>query len=298
VTTFERSVKGFSATLSVMTGLRIVLASYGGPQFEFLRRTLRELGHDVVAYTMSRSMRPSGGPEPDLLAGVQSVVETLPAGMDLLLPARPGALKNMLHGYDPDLFLIYGFNWRLPPAVFDLPRLGTINVHTSMLPRLRGPSPVPWAIRAGEKFLGVTIHRVNEALDSGPVLAQAREATIPDRVLPGDVWTATSPVIARLLAQALERLIRGDLGEPQEEAQASYAPFPPPEWQTISFDGTREDVHNQIRVLTFLSGGTGPLVEVEGRRVRVLATSTETESGIRVSCADGPLWITSHEAST
>ena len=104
--------------------LRTVIASYGATQFRFLNETLTELGHMPVAYLMSRSMRSSGPSDPDILDAARAIVTDLPAGMDLLLPGKTSSVAEMLAGYRPDLLLVFGFNWRLPPEALELPRLG------------------------------------------------------------------------------------------------------------------------------------------------------------------------------
>ncbi|MBT0769438.1 hypothetical protein KIH74_10940 [Kineosporia sp. J2-2] len=277
------------------SGLRVVLASYGVPQFRFLSDLLAGLGHEVVAFTMSRSMRPNSPPDPQMRPAVTDLAASVPGGTDLLFPANADSLQPLLSGYRPDLFLVFGFNWRLPRAVFDLPRLGTVNIHTALLPQWRGPSPVPWAIRSGETSLGLTLHRVDERPDGGPVLAASRGIEVPDRVVPDDVWEATRPVLARLLPIALQRLAAGDPGDEQDESLASYAGFPTPDWFSITWDAPREEVHHRIRAAAFLGGGRGPVAQVAGRPVRVNASSTQPAPGLRVECADGPLWLVDTE---
>jgi methionyl-tRNA formyltransferase len=172
-------------------GLRIVIASYGSAEFRFLHETLTDSGHVPIAYLVSRSMRPSAAPEPDILEAIKTIVPDLPPGLDLLLPGGTDTIVDMLAGYKPDLFLVFGFNWRVPREVLGLPRFGVLNVHPSALPKYRGPSPVLWAIRNGDPFMGITIHRMNEQIDAGPVLAQVEDLPLPDQVTRRDVWQLT-----------------------------------------------------------------------------------------------------------
>jgi methionyl-tRNA formyltransferase len=232
-------------------------------------------------------MRPSTAAESDLLQAAKAILEDIPSGMDLLLPGGPGTVAEMLAGYRPDLLLVFGFNWRLPREVLELPRLGVLNVHPSALPRYRGPSPVLWAIRNGDPFMGVTIHRMTGRIDAGPVLAQVDNIPIPDQVTAQDVWDLTKAAFPDLLSEALARVVRDDPGTPQDEHQATYAGFPPPEWYEVTWQDSRRNLHNQIRVLCFLKRGQGPVVTVRGTAVQVHHTS------LRVECADGPLWVTS-----
>jgi methionyl-tRNA formyltransferase len=273
-------------------GLRTVIASYGSSQFRFLNETLAELGHTPVAYLMSRSMRLSGPSDPDILDAARAIVTDLPAGMDLLLPGKTSSVAEMLAGYRPDLLLVFGFNWRLPPEVLGLPRFGVLNVHPSALPRYRGPSPVLWAVRNGDPSIGITVHRMSETIDAGPVLAQAEGIPLPEEITHQDVWELIKRAVPGLLADALDRLADGDPGTPQDERKATYAGFPPADWHEVTWRDTRFRTHNQVRVLRLLNGGQGPVVDLEGRRVQVHRTSLTGGEGARVECADGPLWMT------
>lgn len=276
----------------VGTGLRIVIASYGSSQFRLLNDTLTGSGHIPVAYLVTRSMRPSKPAEPDILESVKAIVTDVPPGMDLLLPGSTATIASMLAGYEPDLLLVFGCNWRLPQAVLELPRYAALNVHPSALPKYRGPSPVPWAIRNGDALMGLTVHRMTERIDAGPVLAQVSDIPIPDEVTSQDIWDLTKAVLPGLVTQAIDAAVRGDPGTPQDESKAAYASFPPPDWYEVTWQSGRHSLHNQIRVLRFLRRGQGPVIEFRGRRVQVQRTSLTDDGGTRVECADGPLWLT------
>jgi methionyl-tRNA formyltransferase len=276
----------------VRDGLRIVIASYGAPQFLFLHETLTAAGHIPVAYLVSRSMRPSASVEPDLLAATNEIVANVPAGMDLLLPGSVRTLPAVLAAYQPDVLLVFGFNWHLSPEVLAVPRLGALNIHPSALPKYRGPSPVLWAIWNGDPNMGVTVHRMTDRIDAGPILAQVDDLPLPDRVTNQDVWRLEQMALPGLLEVALDRLVRGDPGTPQREEQATYAGFPPPDWYTVTWQDSRKRLHNQIRVLRYLKRGKGPIVEFQGHTVRVDDTSLTEDDGVRIESTDGPLWVT------
>lgn len=272
--------------------LRIVIASYGPDQFRLLDETVTGLGHEPVAYLMSRSMRSGGPADPGILDAAKAVVGGLPDGTDLLLPGTTGSVARMLPGYRPDVLLVFGFNWRLPPEVLGLPRLGAVNIHPSALPKYRGPSPVLHAVRNGDQAIGITVHTMSETIDAGPVLAQAGGLPLPEDVTHQAVWELTRAAVPGVLAEALDRLADGDAGTPQDESRATYAGFPPPDWHEVTWQDTRFRTHNQIRVLRMLNGGQGPVAGLDGQRVRIDRTSMEAGEGTRVECADGPLWVT------
>lgn len=284
--------------VGMASGLKIAIASYGSEQFEFLRENLVGLGHVPVAYLTARSMRPSQPPSSGQLEATRMILAGLPAGMDFLLPGTPGAVADMLAGYRPDLLLVLGFNWRLPRAVLELPRLGALNVHPSALPKYRGPSAIPWTVRNGDSAMGITVHRMTERIDAGPILAQTTDVPVPEEATFQNVWELSmKPALPPLLAQALDATASGEPGRPQDESEATYAGFPPPDWYEVTWQGARRDIHNQIRVLRFLRRGQGPVVPFQGKTVQVHRTSLTADDGIRIECEDGPLWVTCTPAS-
>jgi len=212
--------------------------------------------------------------------------------MDLLLPGKTSSVTEMLAGYRPDLLLVLGFNWRLPPGVLELPRFGVLNIHPSALPRYRGPSPVLWAVRNGDPSIGITVHRMSGKIDAGPLLAQVEGIPLPEEVTHNDIWQLIKGALPCLLSDALGRLADGDPGTPQDEDKATYAGFPPADWHEVTWQDSRFRTHNQIRVLRLLNGGQGPVVELRGRRVQVHRTSLKSGEGTPVECADGRLWVT------
>lgn len=203
--------------------MRIVLASMGTEEFALLRATCQRAGHVPVAYAYSRAMRPGERTDEYAATVLNQLLMVLPGDVDLLLPASPAGLGMALSGYRPDLLVIYGFNWILPPEVFQLPRFGTINIHPGRLPRYRGPAPVHWAIRNGDPEIGVSVHRVDDGVDTGPILAQRGGIPLPEEVTRERVRDLLAPVVEELLSTALARVVAGDPGEPQPRTGADYA---------------------------------------------------------------------------
>lgn len=240
-------------------------------------------------------MRPHTPPAPDLLNALTATVAGLREDMGLLLPGGPADLRPMLDGYAPDLLLVFGFNWKIPRDVIDSIEYGALNIHPSLLPKYRGPSPIPWAIRNGDRDLGITIHRMTEKIDAGPILAQGTVGRIPETPTHSGLWDLMKEGLRGLLTAAVSDVVAGAEGSPQPEDEATYAGFPPPEWHEITWKQSKEDAHNQVRVFRFLNGGSGPVIELDGRRVEILRTSPHERSDLAVGCSDGPLWIIDYE---
>ena len=119
-----------------------------------------------------------------------------------------------------------GFPWKIPPVALAVPRLGWLNGHPSLLPRHRGPLPVAWAIREGDEEIGITFHRMDADLDTGPILAQ-RRYPLGELQPPDTFYPELGQVVGEALAEALERLAAGDEGTPQDGGRQLRDPSSP-----------------------------------------------------------------------
>jgi len=157
---------------------------------------------------------------------------------------------ELLRALSPDVLLVAAYGLILPKAVLDVPKRGAINVHTSLLPKYRGAAPIQRAILAGENFTGVTIMRVEEQLDSGPILMQRAMAIGADESA-GEVEMQLADLGSRLLIETLERLAQGKLSAiPQDHTQATYAAKVEKSEGRIDFNQPAQHVHNRIRAMT------------------------------------------------
>jgi methionyl-tRNA formyltransferase len=279
----------------VVNAMRVALISFGVDEFSMLHETCTAAGHRPVAYAFSRSMKPRSPAEDGAIAMIGQVVASMPPEMDLLLPGSAEGLGQAFAGYRLDLAVVYGFNWKLPPAVLHAPRFGVINIHSSLLPRYRGPAPVLWAIRNGDPDIGFTIHRMDEDFDTGPILAQQGGVRLDDDITPEGLRSRAEPVIRDLLTVALERISSNDPGRPQGDVGASHAGFMEPEFSVIDWSSPAREIHNQVRTFRFMGAGQGPVARVGDRWLRVLHTRLSETEGLRLECADGPIWVVESE---
>jgi methionyl-tRNA formyltransferase len=272
--------------------MRIALATAGAKEFAALQTACVNAGHQPVVYAYCRSLRPRGQTDDHALGAIGSVVRAAPPGMDLLLPGTGEGLAESLAGYRPDLLVVHGFNWKLPAAVLEVPRLGAINIHASLLPKYRGPAPVLQAIRNGDEKIGMTVHRMDERFDTGPILAQQGGIALEDAVTPAGLWKQTRPVLIEVLSSALKQVANRAPGTPQDETAASYAGFIEPAFRIIDWTRSARDIHNQVRMFAFIGRKSAPLADIGNGRIRVFRTRLEPGPGLRISCADAPIWIT------
>ncbi len=137
---------------------------------------------------------------------------------------RDPAFLARLAGAAPDIAVVVAFGQLFPRALLDLPRLGCVNLHASLLPRWRGAAPIQAAIAAGDALTGVTTMRMEEGLDSGPMLLAA-ELAIGPRETAGELSRRLAELGAPLLVETLRALDGGTLAaRPQDELRATMAP--------------------------------------------------------------------------
>ena len=131
-----------------------------------------------------------------------------------------------LAAYQPDIICVACFSQRIPRSIIELPRLGCLNVHPSLLPSNRGPVPLFWTFRQGDETAGVTIHLMNEDMDAGDILAQ-EPVPVPEGISYAQLELQCAQRGGQLLAQSIWELYQGEAKRtPQDEAKGSYYCFP------------------------------------------------------------------------
>ncbi|MBK8902069.1 MAG: methionyl-tRNA formyltransferase [Anaerolineaceae bacterium] len=130
-----------------------------------------------------------------------------------------------LAALEPDLIGVSCFPHRLPPAILNLPRLGCLNMHPSLLPRFRGPAPLFWTLRAGVAETGVTIHYMDENFDTGDVALQ-RPFALPDGISHAELETKLAQLGGHLLVTALQKLEAGTLPRLPQPPGSGSDPWP------------------------------------------------------------------------
>jgi methionyl-tRNA formyltransferase len=186
-------------------------------------RALEEEGHDVLA-AVTQPDRPAGrGLE---LKASEVKQAALAEGIAVLDPALPRGddFLARIRLLEPDVSVVVAYGHILRREVLEIPRHGAINVHASLLPELRGAAPIAWAIARGHTRTGVTVMRIVEEMDAGPILLQVEEP-IADQETASDLRARLSEIGAQALVEALALLSIGQLQErEQDHLRATYAP--------------------------------------------------------------------------
>jgi methionyl-tRNA formyltransferase len=201
--------------------LRIVF--FGSPEFAVPSLAALADDHEIVA-VVTQPDRPAGRGAKLQMPPVKVLGQE--KGLSVLQPSklRDGELARQLVVLEPDLFVVVAYGRILPPDLLAVPRLGPWNVHASLLPKLRGAAPIQWAVIRGETSTGVSIMRMEEGLDTGPVAAQAGEP-IAATDTAGALSARLATLGARLLAETLPTIARGTMTlREQDHAAATLAP--------------------------------------------------------------------------
>jgi methionyl-tRNA formyltransferase len=237
----------------------VKIVFWGTPAFSLpALRALGDEGHDVLA-VVTQPDRPAGrGRE---LARSAVKVEAEAEGIPVLQPEKAHAPEFVaaLRALAPDLSVVVAYGQILKPEVLSIPRHGSVNIHGSLLPELRGAAPVQWAIIRGMETAGVTIMRMEAGLDSGPMLLRVEEPIEPDESA-CELSGRLAEIGAEALVEALALLEAGELvEEPQDHARATYAPKLGREQARIDWSRPAAEVSRWIRGLDDVPGAWSPL---------------------------------------
>lgn len=200
---------------------RVIFA--GTPDFAVPPLAALVEGPEQVVAVLTQPDRPAGRGR----ALAASVVKqyALAQGLPVLQPEslKGAEIQAQLRALQADLMVVVAYGLLLPQALLDIPRLGAINVHASLLPKYRGAAPIQRALAAGDSETGVTIMQMERGLDSGPILLTRRMPIRADDS-GGSLHDRLSVLGAAALREALDRLWAGELAAtPQQHDQASYA---------------------------------------------------------------------------
>jgi methionyl-tRNA formyltransferase len=201
--------------------MRIVFCGTGDIGLPSLKSLADSPAHELVG-VITQPDRPAGRdmkPRPPAVK-----VEALSRGIPVVQPERIRKDFSALQAWAPDVMVVAAYGQILPRAVLDIPRLGCLNIHASLLPRHRGASPIQAAILAGDEESGITIMYVDEGLDTGDILLARRIPILPTDSA-GDLHDRLAALAPSALAEALTLLEQGTAPRtPQDASLATYAP--------------------------------------------------------------------------
>jgi methionyl-tRNA formyltransferase len=178
-------------------------------------------------------------------------------------------LIRKLQDFRADLFVVVAFRI-LPPAVFKIPPLGTLNLHASLLPKYRGAAPIQWALIQGEQETGVTTFFIDEKVDTGEIILQ-RTVTVPPEMNSGELHDVLSAIGAEVLLETVAAIEKGNCPRVKQAGPVSLAPKINKELCRIHWDKNAVDIHNFVRGLSPVPGA---MTEMHHKILKILATRT------------------------
>jgi methionyl-tRNA formyltransferase len=259
--------------------------------------TLKELlraGHDVVA-VYSQPPKPAGRGQQERKSPVQELAEA--EGLIVETPAslKDPATQQQFKNYGAEAAVVAAYGLLLPPAILDACPLGCINVHPSLLPRWRGAAPIQRALMAGDKETGVCIMQMDEGLDTGAILHQAK-LPIPEDMTAGELHDMLAEMGATMVTHTLSNRLSA---LPQAMNGATYA-------KKISKEDCRIDWTKRAREIKCLIHGLSPMPgaffpykgeAIKVFRARVMPNPSRVPAGtvlddrLSISCGEGVIQL-------
>ncbi len=185
---------------------------------------------------------------------------------------QPGKIRNKemvekLRELDPDLFITCAYGQILSQALLDIPRLGCINVHASLLPEYRGAAPIHRAVMNGDKTTGITTMMTDRGMDTGDILLRS-EIEIDDNMTSGELHDILKTMGADLISKTLGQLSDGTLVSiPQDDGKATYAPMLKKEESVVDWECGSKEIHDKARAL---NPWPGCFTTYKGKRMRII----------------------------
>ncbi len=277
---------------------------WGTPDFAVpALRALGEEGHDIVG-VVTQPDRPAGRGRELRASAVKT--EALDESFKVLEPesARADDFVQEIASLGADLSVVVAYGQILSREVLDVPAMGSVNLHASLLPELRGAAPINWAIVRGDTVTGVTVMRMVEQMDAGPILFQVEEPIGPEETA-SDLRMRLSEVGAAALVEALALLEAGVIeAREQDESRATYAPKVDRATARIDWACESAAVSDFIRGMDAVPGAWS---ELEGNPVKLFRPEADPEvvpdarpgtileadrdTGLLVATADGAVGI-------
>jgi methionyl-tRNA formyltransferase len=208
------------------------------------------------------------------------------------LSLKGEAEQQAFTALQPHVAVVAAYGLILPRPILEAPRHGCLNVHASLLPRWRGAAPIQRAILAGDAMTGITIMRMEEGLDTGPMLAKL--PTKVERKTAGELTDELAGMGGALMAEILDRF-EAIGAMPQREESATYAPKIRKEEARLDFSRSATEVERQVRAF---NPAPGAWIDISGERIKILKADVSESAGIpgtvlderlTIACAEGAI---------
>ncbi len=264
---------------------------------------LIKAGHNISA-VFTKPDRPVGRKQLMTSPPVKEIAEKNSIKVYQPETFKDGEAYNILKEINPDIIVVVAYGKILPKNILDLPRFGCVNAHASLLPKLRGSSPIQWSIVTGETKTGITTMFMDEGIDTGDIIEKA-EIEIGENETAEELFDRLSVLAGELLCSTLLKIENGTAKRtPQDNEKATFAPMIKKEMGLIDFNKTANEVHNLVRGLYswpcayfFLNGKRIKVfktekVELSGKPGEVLVSDKQ----LIVACKNGAVRLSEIQA--
>lgn len=269
----------------------------GTPDFAVASlRRLVEDGHEICG-VFTQPDRPKNRGQKLMFSPVKQYAVEQGLTVYQPLKMKDGTALATVRELNPELIVVAAYGRILPEDILNTPKFGSINVHSSLLPKYRGAAPINWAILDGEKETGVSIMYMAPELDAGDVIRAAKTAIDPEE----DAQALTARLAelgAQALAETVEDIARGTAARtPQDHTQSTYAPMLTREMSAVDWTLPAQQIHDQVRGLI---PWPCAVCELGGQTLKLFSTRVGGETakapgcvigagkqGIEVACGDG-----------
>lgn len=208
---------------------------------------------------------------------VKRAAQSLGLPVEQPTKVRTQGFAERLRQLQADVAVVVAYGRILPRAVLEAPRLGCVNVHASLLPKLRGAAPIQWAIVRGERETGVCLMKMDEGMDTGPEIARS-VLSITQQDTAATLSLRLAEAGAQLLSASLAAYVSGELTpRPQDHSAATMAPMLQKSDGLLDFERSAQAVHDRVRGL---DPWPGAFAFLDGKRVKILAARVLLSDGV------------------
>jgi methionyl-tRNA formyltransferase len=265
----------------------------GTPEFAVPTLQALAIGRNEIIAVFTQPDRPKGRGGQLTASPVKQ--EAVRLGLPVHQPERIRRPENvlLLAGMKPDAMVVVGFGQIIPQAIIDIPPLGILNVHASLLPKYRGAAPIQWAIAHGEQETGITIMRIDAGLDTGDMILKWSTPIGPDETAP-QLAARLSQRGSALLVEALRQIERGTASfEKQDDSQATIAPILKKEDGAVVWSRPAAETYNRLRGFTPWPGAFTTLRGQTLQITRAAVAPRPVYGPPGTSFVERPRWIVS-----
>lgn len=228
-------------------------------------KSLIEAGHNILA-VVTNPDKPQGRGMKLVASPVKqyAIEKEIPVYQPEKVRNNPEFIEE-IKKVNPDIICVVAYGKILPQELLDIPKLGCINVHGSLLPQYRGAAPIQWAVLNGDKTTGVTTMYMDAGMDTGDIILK-QEVTIGEEETTGELWDKLSKIGGEILVKTLELIEQGKAPREKQGKNYSMAPMLKKEMAQIDWEKqTAKQIHNLVRGLNPIMGA---YTFLEGKKLK------------------------------